>query len=148
MNGWTAAYAFVGCMGFCFVFHLRGVSCVWASLGGALGWGVYLLLGFLQHDIPRYFIATLVLAAYCEVMARLSHKPATCYLVIAVLPLVPGGGIYYTMYYCLSGDNGRFAQEGLHTLGIAGALAAGILIVVSLTRLVHMVMNRGAFPCR
>lgn len=136
----TVLYAFAGCWGFCFVFHLRGPGCqMLASLGGAVGWSVFLALGGMEQEIMQYFIATLALAVYAEIIARLTKKPATCTLIIAVLPLVPGGGIYYTMKYCLERKTSLFIQTGFHTLAIAGALAAGILTVVSLTRLIHMI---------
>ncbi len=143
MEWLTVLYAFAGCLGFCFVFHFRGIGCgLLASLDGALGWAVFLALNFLDAEILQYFIATLIISSYAEIMARFTKKPATCYLIIAVLPLVPGGGIYYTMKYCLEGQMALFVQTGFNTLAVAGALAAGILTVVSLTRLLHMLRNR------
>ena len=59
-------------------------------------------------------------------------------LTIGILPLVPGGGIYYTMEYCVSGQTSQFIETGIHTFAIAGALAVGVLIVSSLVRLFHM----------
>ena len=146
MNFLTAIFAFMGCFGFCFIFHLRGVSCILASLGGAMGWLVFLCLGFLQNDILQSFLATVAVAVYTEILARIAKKPATCYLIIGVLPLVPGGGIYYTMYYFLSEDIERFLCTGLQTLGVAGALAAGVLIIISVSRLI-MTLKKRARPC-
>ena len=60
------------------------------------------------------------------------------FLTIGILPLVPGGGIYYTMEYCVSGQTSQFIETGIHTFAIAGALAVGVLIVSSLVRLFHM----------
>lgn len=39
------------------------------------------------------------------------------------------------MEYCIAGNTQMFLETGLHTLGIAGALALGILLVSSLNRL-------------
>ena len=107
-------------------------------LGGAIGWFVYLLCRPLQNDIVQFFIATVVITIYSEVMARIHKVPVTGYLLIALLPMVPGGGIYYTMEYCIAGNTQMFLETGLHTLGIAGALALGILLVSSLNRLFGM----------
>ena len=143
----TVLYAFAGCLGFCFIFQLRGIACcLWASLGGSLGWTVYLLFNGLPQDILRYFIATLAVAAYAEILARLTKKPAACYLVISILPLVPGGGIYYTMKYCLEGRTALFIQTGFHTLAIAGTLAIGILFVASTVRLAGMLSKNSGRP--
>ena len=68
-------------------------------------------------------------------MARVRRAPATGYLHVALLPMVPGGGIYYTMEYGIAGNADLFLETGMHTLSIAGALAFGILVVSSVARL-------------
>lgn len=132
-------YSFVACIGFCIVFNLRGWVMVFSALGGALSWLVYLLCGTVQNDIFQYFIATVVVSIYAELMARIQKRPVTCYLIVAILPLVPGGGIYATMEYCINGENQAFLKTGLHTLAIAGSLAVGILVVSSAVHLWHRV---------
>ena len=68
-------------------------------------------------------------------MARVVKAPVTVFLLIALFPLVPGGGIYYTMEYGLLGETQQFLESLLSTLGTAGALAVGILLVSSAMRL-------------
>lgn len=68
--------------------------------------------------------------------------PATGYLLIAFIPLVPGAGIYNMMDAALRGDTQDFLTTGLHTLSIAGALAVGVLIVSSLVRMYNMLQRR------
>jgi len=132
-------YAFTACLAFSVVFNMRGKMLVFASLGGTLGWLVYLLCGSLQNDIMQFFLATVAISIYSEIMARVHKVPVTGYLLVALLPLVPGGGIYYAMEYCIIGNTDLFLETGLHTLGIAGALAMGILLVSSFVRLWHIV---------
>lgn len=83
-----------------------------SSAGGALGWCVYLLCGGIKNDIIQSFFAIIVVAVYSEIMARLYKAPATVYLVVGLIPLVPGGGIYYTMEYCINGDMMNFMNTG------------------------------------
>lgn len=128
-------WSFFACAAFCLIYNMRGKTLVLASLGGSLGWFVYLLLNFVKNDIFQFFVATIITAIYAEIMARILKKPATEFQIIALLPMVPGGGIFYTMDYCVIGNNAMFIQTGLHTLGIAGALAMGILLVSSLFRI-------------
>ena len=109
---------------------------LYASLGGALGWLVYLLAGpYGSTDIFQYFVASIAISAYAEIVARIRKAPSTCYLIIALLPLVPGAGVYYTMKYCIQGAFDEFAATGMHTLLIAGAIALGVLWVISMVRL-------------
>ena len=56
--------------------------------------------------------------------------------------MVPGGGIYYTMEYCVSGQTSQFIETGIHTFAIAGALAVGVLIVSSLVHLFQKMQLR------
>lgn len=126
-------YAFLACLGFCVLFRIRGLGAVLCSLGGALAWLVYLLSG--GGDFLRYFLAAVFLSAWSEGMARLRKCPATGYQLIAFIPLVPGAGIYNMMDAALRGDTQAFLGTGLHTLGIAGSLAVGVLVVSSLVRL-------------
>jgi uncharacterized membrane protein YjjB (DUF3815 family) len=134
-------YAFAACLAFSIVFNMRGKILLFASFGGAVGWLVYLLFGFLQNDIFQFFLATVAISVYSEIMARIHKVPVTGYLLVALLPLVPGGGIYYTMEYCIIGNTELFLETGLHTLGIAGALAMGILLISSFVRLWHIITS-------
>jgi len=131
----SCLYAWAACLGFCLVFNLRGLRMLLASLGGALGWLVYLLGSFLPGGLLPYFAATIVLSVYAEAMARILKAPVMVFQIVALLPLVPGSGIYRTMEYAISGDTNAFISTGLNTLGIAGALAVGILLVSTLVRM-------------
>ena len=129
-------YAFGGCVGFCFLYNARGVGMVLCALGGMLGWLIYLLCAPLVHsDIIQSFVAALAVSAWSEIMARLRKCPVTSYLLIALFPLVPGGGIYYTMEHAMAGETDLFLATLMHTLGLAGALAVGVLLVASFVRL-------------
>ena len=132
----SCLYAFLACVGFCLVFNIHGPGILICCGGGALGWLVYLTGAcFTDHDILRYLIAAVVITLYSEVMARLRRCPVTSYLIIALLPMVPGGGIYNAMRYCAAGDNQLFLSTLVTTLGIAGALALGAVLGSSLFRL-------------
>lgn len=128
--------AFVSCACFSVIYNIRGGGVLICAFGGALGWSVYLLTAPLFHDdIAQTFVAALVISAYAEVMARIRKCPVTGYLLVAIFPLVPGGGIYYTMEYAINGETNAFLASFLHTLGVAGAIAVGVLLVSSAVRM-------------
>ena len=129
----------MACFSFCFIFKFHKLShMIAAAAGGMLSWVFYVMFSFLCNDLAQYLISTIIVSAYAEVMARVFKAPVTGFLTIGILPLVPGGGIYYTMEYCVSGETSMFIETGLHTFAIAGALAVGVLVVSSIVRLVHM----------
>lgn len=127
-------WAFLACAGFCVIMNVR-TGIIYCCIGGTLGWLVYLLsMLVLKNDLISYFLAAMAISIYSEVMARLRRCPVTGYLLISYFPLVPGAGIYYSMQYAMQGDTAMFMQRGLHTLGIAGCLALGVLVVSSAVR--------------
>lgn len=125
--------AFASCIGFTLVFNIHGPGKLIAGCGGALGWLVYLLAG---KTILAGFFAAMAISLFSEVMARIRRCPVTGYQLVALLPLVPGGGIYYAMGYCLEGDTEQFLSALLGTLGMAAALAVGVILASSLFRAV------------
>ncbi len=123
--------AFFACVGFAFILNLHGKGIIIAAGGGALGWFVYSLM---NSTLLGAFWAAMLIGAYSEMMARLARCPATGYLLVALLPLVPGGGIYYAMSYCVSGQRDLFFQTLLTTFGMAATLAVGAMLASSLFR--------------
>ena len=81
------------------------------------------------------FIATCVSAAFSEIMARIRKYPAISYLLISVLPLIPGAGIYHAAQQAIRGNMDLAAEYGLNTLATAGVMAAGILVVSTAVRM-------------
>ena len=124
----------IGCLGFCIIFNIHGRGGLLCMLGGVLTWGLYKLsLG--AGDLVALFVATLFAAFYSEVMARIRHCPAIAYLVIAIFPLIPGAGVYYTMNYAVQGQMDLFISKGMHTAAEAGVMAVAILLAATSVRL-------------
>ena len=138
---------FAGGVGFTIVYNLKGHLMFLSPLGGVLGLVVFHLCAPLNNDIIQYFFATIALSIYAEFMSRRCKTPVTVFLIVALLPLVPGGGLYYTMEYCINGDITMFIQEGLHTFFIAGSLAMGIILVSSIVRLFYRIKSSFSTKC-
>lgn len=134
--------AFIASGGFAVIYNIHGPGILICAFGGGLGWLVYLLSAALGNDITQTLLAAIVIAAYSEIMARIRRCPVTGYLLVGIFPLVPGGGVYYTMEYAISGENDLFLDSFLHTLGVAGALAVGVLLVSSFVRMWHALRLR------
>lgn len=136
-------YSLAACVAFCILYNIRGMGMLICSVGGAFGWLVFVLLTpVVASDLVRYFFSAVAISAYAEIMARIRRCPVTAYLLLAYIPLVPGAGIYNMMEYCISGRQEAFVTTGLHTLGIAGALALGVLMVSSGVRMYTVTLAR------
>lgn len=142
--GLPCLWAFLACVGFGLVFNIQGVGILICGLGAALGWLAYLLaVRAGVGEIFAAFLAAIVIGIYSEVMARIRRCPVTGYLQVALLPLVPGAGIYYTMQYCVEGETQLFLSTLLHTFGFAAALSVGAMLTTSVLRALLPHFHRG-----
>ena len=128
------AYQFLlaglGALGFSLVFNVRGRQLVFTTLGGLIAWGVYLALAPTGlGNVGRYLIASVLITIYAEVCARKRKAPATVFLMSAAIPLSPGRSLSATWVYAVPQNGEGFLRQGLSTLLLAGAIAAGIILV-------------------
>ncbi|MEG2244790.1 MAG: threonine/serine exporter family protein, partial [Erysipelotrichaceae bacterium] len=80
-------------------------------------------------------VASIVFSIFSEICARIYRTPVTTYIICALIPLVPGKGMYNAMVQAVAGDTMKAMQIAFDTLSVAGALALGIILVSTLTRL-------------
>ena len=129
-------WAFLGSFCFGIVFNIRGKNLFYSSFGGFVGWVGYLLCGaVLPEEIVQYFVASIVISIYSEWMAVYRKTPVTVFIVLGMIPLVPGGSIFYTMQHLIMGEYQLSYKVGVYTFAIAGAIAMGILIASFLVQL-------------
>ena len=118
------------------VFGLRRRFLLPAALAGLLCWGVYLAMdAWLHMEFLSCLIAAAFAVVYAELLARWLKTPATLFVVPAILPLVPGGSLYYTMENIVHGRMEAARAYGVQTAIAALAIAAGISFVVALREL-------------
>ena len=131
-----SVFAFFATLGFGILFNIKGHKLFYAGLGGGISWFVSLYCESLGFDTTSsFFIASIIFSIYSEVMARVLKTPVTTLIICALIPLVPGGGMYYTMYEAINGNIMESIELGLNTISSAGSLALGIIFVSTLTRL-------------
>lgn len=133
----------LGSLGFSILFHIRGKRLALATLGGLMSWTVFLALAApLPSEAVRYFFASAAVTIYAEIFARIVKTPTTTFLVPSLIPLIPGGALYYTMNYALNEQWNAFADKAIYTLELAMALALGIIAVTTINRIVNVVVRK------
>ena len=116
-------------LGFSILFYVHPRRLPAATLGGILTTAAYLIAGhFMEGELLPNLIGALVGAGYSEIMARVTKVPVPVYMVPCVIPLVPGGGLYETMFSFVTGNYAAAATAGMRTLQIALGIAGGIVI--------------------
>jgi len=128
----------LGTFGFSVLFNIKGKRLWMATLGGMISWTLFVLLGNVIESEPiRYFIVSAVCSAYAEIMARVLKTPTTTLQITALIPLIPGASLYYTMAYALESDMGRFVTKAISTLKLAAALALGIVFTTMIVTIIY-----------
>ena len=135
--------AFIATFGFGIIFNIKDKNLYFAAICGALGWFVYKLsLSFGLKDTTSLFLASVSLSLYSEIFARILKTPVTTFIIAALIPLVPGGGMYYTMVEVITGDITKSLEIGINTLSSAGVLALGVVLVSSITKTIMNNKNK------
>lgn len=127
-------YSFFASLGFSFLYNIRGKLLIYTAFGGVIGMLFFNLFSFTGNP-KDYFIATCVLSVYSEIMARFSKVPVTVYFIVGILPIVPGAGVYKTMFSLYEGNIKDFINFGLETLLASGAISLGIITISSIVRI-------------
>ena len=119
------------------LFQVPKRNVVLTALGGGLGCLINelcLLAGL--SDFFSIFLASLTLAMYSEIMARVRKTTVPTFLISGLFPLVPGAGMYYTMLAIVHHELDNALSTGTNTLSTAALMALGILFVSTLSRLI------------
>ena len=122
--------ALVGSFGFAYLFNSGKKNLIPATFGGLLAWAVYLLFTYLNSGI---FLSTVISAVVCQIYSefftRLLKSPTTVYYIPSIIPLVPGGALYYMLYSAAQSDWNDFFAYGSNTLQVAFGIAVGASFV-------------------
>lgn len=133
----NSIYAVIASFAFAILYHIKGKSRISAAVGGGLGWLIYLVLIHYNNSTTiALFGASITVAIYSEIMARVLKHPVTVFILCGIIPLVPGNGMYYTMYETISGNLEKAGHWGFQTLMSAGSIAIAIVFVSSVTKLI------------
>ena len=127
----------LGTFAFALFFHVRPRHLLLATLGGALSWLLYLLVLGRDHKVfLSALVASMGICLWAETLARLRKAPANIFLIPGIIPLLPGGALYYTMNALINGDMVTVIQKGKETGLVALGIVGGILIASELMRVI------------
>lgn len=125
----------IAALGFALFFNVNKRHVIAATIGGVLTWSLdYILMMFIDGIFIPCIIASIFAAVYAEVLSRITHTPVTVFFIIAVIPLIPGRGLYYTMYNAVSQDFATCMDFASMTLLYACGIAVGICIVTAVVQ--------------
>ncbi|ACA46737.1 threonine/serine exporter [Clostridium botulinum] len=120
----------VGTLGFTLFFSVAKKHVPAATFGGLLSWTIYLVIYHITGSIfLGNMIASMIVCLWSELMARKLKAPTNIFMIPGIIPLLPGGTLYYTMEAMLQRNKKVFVQKGLETVMITVGIVAGIVAV-------------------
>ena len=135
--------ASIGVLGIGILFNVRGKNLILSAIGGGLGWLIYkIFISLGMSSIPTLFISSISISSYSEICARKFKTPVTVFLIGSLIPLVPGGAMYYTMYEAVQGNSQRALDMILMTLGSAAIIAFGVVVVSTFIRIIKFLKSK------
>ena len=104
-----------------------------ASVAAVAGFALSMWAGArLNAEWAGIFFGSLLSALIGEWLATRLRAPATIFLTVSVIPMVPGAGLYNTMLALVQNRYDDAAATGSNTMLAAGAIALGLSIAASL----------------
>lgn len=129
--------SFIASLTFSIIFNIRGKKLLFSALGGGITYLFFFIFTLNSFSsITSCFLATIISASYSEIMSIKLKSPVTLFIISSVIPLVPGGGLYYTMYYIISKNYEKALILGTETFEIALAIVISILLVSTISKLI------------
>lgn len=121
--------AFIGTLGFSIYFRVSEKNVLASTIGGGVGFAVYLLIFKLTGSLFfANFLASFMIYIYSEICARILKAPSNVFLVPGTIPLLPGGALYYTMYGIVNSDSQMVYDNGIATVIMTVGIATGIVV--------------------
>ncbi|MBS6954794.1 MAG: threonine/serine exporter family protein [Enterocloster asparagiformis] len=124
--------AMVGTIAFSLLFGVPRKYYLYCGLIGGAGWGVYSAAGLLWAPAQSALAATIVVILLSRLAAVRERCPVTIFLISGIFPLVPGAGVYWTVYYMVTDQLYLAVQTGYTAVKVAVSIVLGIVFVFEL----------------
>lgn len=128
-------FSFLAATGFAVFLNSPKSTLYISGAVGTLSWIIYIILMRLDFDIMfSNFIAASVASLTCEILARKLRKPTILFVVPGIITLIPGLGLYKTMFFLVQNNFDEAMATGVSVMFVSGAISLGVLVVSSLFR--------------
>lgn len=126
--------SFLGTVAFSILFNVPRRFYICCGLTGMAGWLCYLVSVEMMSVSTATFLGTVLVVLLSRILAVWKKCPITVFLVSGIFPLIPGAGVYYTVYNVVQGNLAEAAGKGIGAVKIAFAIVLGIVFVVSIPK--------------
>lgn len=133
--------ATLGTLGFSILFRLPKKRIPFMLIGAFLTSLIQLICDSKSDQLfTGAMLATLFAVWFSELFARLLRTPAIVLLTPILIPLVPGGSLFYTMQGILLGNAEQTRQFAMETAQVGFGIAFGTLVATAVARFIAAAM--------
>lgn len=128
-------FSFLAATGFAVFLNAPKKTLYISGAIGMISWIVYVLLRRINFDIMiSNFIGASVASVISEILAIKFKKPTILFIIPGIITLIPGLGLYNTMFYMIEGEFEKSMQTGASVMYASGAISLGVVVASSLFR--------------
>ncbi len=124
--------AVIGTVSFSVLFGVPREYYPYCGFIGGAGWLVYCLAELFLPGSGPCFAATAVVILLSRTAAVMKRCPVTIFLIAGIFPLVPGAGVYWTVYHIVMEELFLAVSTGYSAMKEAIAIVMGIVFVFEL----------------
>lgn len=124
--------AVIGTVSFSVLFGVPREYYPYCGFIGGAGWLVYCLAELFLPGSGPCFAATAVVILLSRTAAVMKRCPVTIFLIAGIFPLVPGAGVYWTVYHIVMEELFLAVSTGYLAMKEAIAIVMGIVFVFEL----------------
>ncbi|WP_459128883.1 threonine/serine exporter family protein [Guggenheimella bovis] len=129
--------AFIGTFAVAILYNIRKRHLFVTALVGGVTFFIYLFLKKLTNsEYVSIFFTSSIIGISGEVLARVYRCPSTVFVIPAIICLVPGAGMYYTMLSLTNKAFQETASFGTQTVFSAISIACGLSLALALRRII------------
>lgn len=124
--------AMAGTVAFSVLFGVPKKQYLACGIIGMIGWLVYSSSAKALGEGFSVMLSAFIVVLLARMEAVRKQCPATLFLVPGIFPLVPGSGIYLTVYYLVTEQTQLAGKTGYSALKCAFAIVLGIVLALEL----------------
>ena len=133
---------FFSSFGFALLFNINKKFVLQGAFGGLVVYGVYILmekagLGVFQSS----FVSACVCSIYAQINARVNKAPSVVFYIPAIVPLIPGSSLYYSILNIVNGNKSEFIMYAISTAKFAFGISAGVTLISALMVIFNSYMS-------
>ena len=136
-------YAGLGSLGFGMISKANKNKYVYITIGGVLNYLAYYLSYKYTNNI---FLASAVCAVvtkfYSNIMATILKCPTTIFTLTGLIPIVPGGSLFYMMQNLVLSNSNEAIKQGIITVEVILGIVSGMLFASSIIAIIKTVMKK------